>query len=110
MTTVSWPGQSGATYTYWLNNMSDAFLAVSGNYAFVRQLANGNFVPLYFGEADNLSRRLAGHEVWPKALRLGATPVMTHTTPRGELVRRAEEADLIRKWNPPLNVQYRTTG
>lgn len=75
--TIDWPGQSGRTYRYWLNKMADGFLAVSGNYALVKMLPNGNFVPLYFGESINLRERLANHEMWPQAVRLGAT----HGTP-----------------------------
>ena len=108
--TINWPGQSGKLYTYWLNSMDNGFLSVAGNYAFVKQLPNGNFVPLYFGESVNLNDRLGNHEVWPSAVRLGATHVMTHTTPAGEQARLAEERDLIARWNPVLNVQHRTTG
>lgn len=108
--TIDWPGLSGKTYRYWLNDMANGFREVAGNYAFVRQLPNGNFIPLYFGESENLKDRLSNHEVWPQARRLGATHVMTHTAPDGELARFAEERDLIAQWNPPLNVQHRTAG
>jgi hypothetical protein len=108
--TIDWPGQSGRTYRYWLNSMADGFMAVSGNYAFVKILPNGNAIPLYFGESDDLSRRLTQHEIWPQAVRLGATHVMSHTTPTGYLSRLDEERDLIARWNPVLNTQHRTTG
>jgi len=85
-------------------------LQAGGNYAFVRQLPNGQFVPIYFGQTSSLADRLPGHEAWPRAQRLGATHVMAHATPAGEQARLAEEADLIAFWNPPLNVQGRTTG
>lgn len=108
---VDWTGESGTKYRYWaMRDPKDAntILPVSGNYAFVKQLPNGNFTPLYFGETDDVQDRIPSHEIWDEALRLGATHVMSHTTPAGEYARLAEEADLIARYNPPLNVQHRT--
>ena len=105
--TVNWPGASGKLYTYWLDDPASTFKNEGGNYAFVKQLPNGNFVPLYFGQAKSLQNRLPSHERWPDALRLGATHSMTHTTPAGEQARLDEERDLIQRWNPPLNVQHK---
>lgn len=110
-TIVDWPGGSEKKYRYWaINNPKDAgsILSVAGNYAFVKQLPNGNFTPLYFGETDDLRARIPAHECWDAAVRLGVTHVMAHTTPAGASSRLAEEADLIARWNPPLNVQHRT--
>jgi hypothetical protein len=108
--TIDWPGQSDKTYRYWfLSSLKAADIKrVGGNYAFVKQLENGNYAPLYFGQTDNLSERISSHELWPEALRLGATDVMTHTTPAGESARLSEESDLIARWNPILNRQHRT--
>jgi hypothetical protein len=110
--TVDWMGQSGTSYRYWsLDNITAAgILAVEGNYVFAKQLPNGNFVPLYFGVADDLRARIPGHEKWVEALLLGATHVMGHSTPAGEPARLAEERDLIQYWHPPLNVQHRQIG
>jgi hypothetical protein len=110
--TIDWLGKSGATYKYWsLDNVTaDGIQAVAGNYAFVKQLANGNCIPLYFGVAENLRDRILNHDRWAEAVRLGATYVMAHTTPAGETARLAEERDLIQYWNPPLNVHHRVTG
>jgi hypothetical protein len=107
--TVDWIGASGTTYRYWnLEDITAAGVqAVAGNYAFVKQLANGNYTPLYFGVADDLRARLPSHERMAEAVRLGATHVMAHSTPSGEQARLAEERDLIQYWNPPLNVQHR---
>lgn len=112
MSTVDWAGLSGKKYRYWFLASFDAqtIRNEGGNYAFVKRLPNGNFVPLYFGVAENLRARLPNHERWAEAKRLGATHVMGHTTPDGEQVRLAEEKDLIGYWNPPLNTQHRQVG
>lgn len=107
---ISWPGRSGRSYQYAFVDMSRPFNTVAGNYVFAKQMLNGRFVPLYFGETSDFSGRMPSHEVWQAAIAMGATHAMAHTTQGGELVRRAEERDLIEGWNPPLNVQYRTTG
>ena len=110
---IDWPGLSGQSYRYWfLSNprVPAAIKSVAGNYAFVKQLPNGNFVPLYFGIADDLSNRIPNHERWSDAVRAGATHVMTHTTPSGASARESEEKDLIQRWNPPLNTHHRRTG
>lgn len=111
---VNFTGRSGRQYTYWSidNPTAQGILAVSGNYAFVKQLRDGTFLPLYFGVADDLSARIPNHERLAEAVKLGATHVMGHSTPTGgnEQTRLAEERDLIQYWNPSLNVQHRTTG
>ena len=86
------------------------FNAVAGNYAFVKRLPSGNFLPLYFGETSNFGSRMPSHEVWKAAVAMGATHAMAHTRQGGEVIRRTEERDLIEEWNPHLNAQYRTTG
>lgn len=110
--TAHWPGLSGKTYCYWTLGSLDASAIKDepGNYVFVKRLANGNFFPLYFGQASSLRARLPTHEVWPVAVQRGATHVMAHTTPAGEKARLDEERDLIQRWNPELNSQHRTTG
>jgi hypothetical protein len=77
---VDWLGQSGITYRYWVLDDPRNPAAIrdeGGNYAFVKQLATGNFVPLRFGETHSLRGRVPGHECWADAARLGATHVMT---------------------------------
>jgi hypothetical protein len=107
--TVDWPGKSGRTYRYFAleNPTKDGIQAVAGNYVIAKQLPNGNFVPLYFGQADNLQARIPTHERMPEAIVLGATHVMAHSTLGGEYVRCDEECDLIEQWHPPMNVQHR---
>jgi hypothetical protein len=110
--TIDFTGKSGAAYKYWSldNPTADGIIAAAGNYAFVQQLQNGNFMPLYFGVAEDLKARVPGHERWDEAIKLGATHIMAHTTPAGEEARLAEERDLIQYWNPPLNTHHRQVG
>lgn len=104
---IDWPGQSGKTYRYWSSAFTDTFKDAGGNYMFVKQLANGNYLPVYIGQADSLKNRLPNHDRLEEAKRAGATFLMTHTTPAGEAARLAEEKDLIQRWNPVLNTQHR---
>jgi len=106
---IDWAAKSGTTYRYWFlaNITANGIKAVAGNYAFVKQLPNGNFVPVYFGEAEDLQQRIPNHERWDDAKRAGATHVMAHTTLNGAQARLVEERDLIQYWNPPLNTHYR---
>jgi hypothetical protein len=106
-------GASGARYSYYkvdTPRVSSSLVAAGGNYAFLKQLPNGNYSPVYVGQADNFQARLPRHERLDDAIRAGASIVVAHTTPNGETARLAEERDLIQKWNPPLNTHHRTTG
>jgi hypothetical protein len=107
--TIDWTGKSGKAYRYWFISdiTSNGIKAVAGNYAFVKRLANGNFIPLYFGHAEVLNARIPNHDRWDDAKKAGVTHVMGHTQ-AGEQARLDEERDLIQQWNPPLNVHHRT--
>lgn len=106
-------GASGMSYPYFkidLPRAAAGWQAVGGNYAFLKRLSNGNYLPVYIGQADNLQARLPSHDRFDDAIRAGASLVVAHTTPGGEPARLAEERDLIQKWNPVLNTHHRTTG
>lgn len=107
--TIDWGGQGGRKYRYWFlaDTTPNGIVAAGGNYAFVKKLANGNFTPLYFGQADDLKARIPNHERLEDAKRAGMTHVMGHTTPAGEQARLAEEKDLIGYWNPVLNTHHK---
>jgi hypothetical protein len=110
--TVDFVGKFGMTYRYWnLPNWTAAGIkALAGNYVFAKQLPDGSYLPLYFGEAGDLQARIPTHERWAETVRLGATHILAHTTQGGETARQNEERDLIQYWNPALNVQHRVTG
>lgn len=78
---------------------------VGGVYIFAGQNSMGQWVALYVGETQSFARRLASHERWPEAQRLGAT----HIHARREdstWQRQVLEQTLIRTFQPRLNVQY----
>lgn len=113
MSTIQLVGKSGKKYVYhFLDKPADArtIRAVAGNYAFLKKLANGNYAPIYFGQAEDLQSRIPNHDRWGDCVTAGATCVVAKTTPGGEKVRCDEERDLIAQWNPPLNVHHRNVG
>jgi hypothetical protein len=62
---VDWTGHTGTKYRYWvLENPRNAagIQDVGGNYAFVKRLPTGNYIPIYFGVADSLRDRISNHE------------------------------------------------
>jgi hypothetical protein len=106
-------GASGTSYPYYkldAPRVASSIKAIAGNYVFLKRLANGNYLPVYVGQADNLQARLPTHERFDDAVRAGASVVVAHSTPNGEPARLAEERDLIQKWNPALNTHHRTMG
>jgi hypothetical protein len=109
---VSARGLTGRIYRYLPLGRWDDWLNVPANYGF--GYLTGGLAPywhiLYFGEAVNIRDRMLGHERWLEAFNLGATHVLAHVSSSDEVVRRAEERDLIQSHNPVLNVQHRTTN
>jgi hypothetical protein len=104
---IDWRGKSGTVYRYWFSGFADFYKVDAGNYMFVKQLPNGNYLPVYIGQAASLAARLPCHERIADAKKAGATLVMSHTTQGGEAVRLAEEKDLIQQWSPVLNTQHK---
>jgi len=103
---IYWTGFSGVNYGYWIHRIGTEFKAEAGNYLYAKQTSPGYWVPIYIGETDDLGRRLSSHEKEAAAKLRGATHVHGHTTPRGVKARQAEEEDLIKNYNPPLNTEY----
>ena len=103
--TITWAGQSGQFYTYYVYQLGQTtFKAVPGNYI-VAKLVLGRYLPIYAGETNDLHQRLDvdQHHAAPCCKQQGATHVHVHTSSSGQLVRRFEELDIIKRWNPPCN-------
>jgi len=83
------------------------FAHVGAVYLFcgVKQPEN-QWVLLYVGQAEDLADRLSTHERWPEAVELGATHIhamaVSMATDRNSI-----EQELIRAYQPQLNVQLR---
>lgn len=103
---VSWTGASGQTYQYEVYPLGTQLKEEAGNYIFAKPGAGGGWSACYIGQTSNLNQRLGDHEKEACARRNGATHIHAHLNAGGETVRRAEEADLIRKWRPPCNEQH----
>jgi len=106
--TITLTGYSGTKYEYSLADVNNSWLKVPGNYAFV----DGDGWPKYIGQTEDFSSRRPGpdHDKWSEAAGLGATHVIAHANHGGEMSRKVEEADLIRAYDPPANVQHRPTA
>lgn len=103
--TIMWPGLSGKEYKYWIHPISTSFKEEPGNYAFAKETRPGYWSPCYIGQTENLGQRLGNHEKEACVKRNGATHIHAHVTAGGEVARRAEENDLILRWDPPCNKQ-----
>ncbi len=102
--TIMWSGKSGKKYEYWIYPMTMAFQDDEpGNYIFAKENSPGRFSPVYIGETQNLKERLSNHNELPCITRNGGTHIHVHTTPGTESTRKAEEADLLAKWDTPCN-------
>ena len=101
--THDWEGASGTSYQYWVYPLGTMFEEKPGNYIFAIPTPGGGWRAAYIGETENLGQRLPNHEEEHCAKRLGATHIHAHVTFGGEDIRRAEEKDLILKWDPPCN-------
>ncbi len=103
--TFMWPGVSGTEYKYWIYNIGQSFQDDPANYIFAKETSPGSWTPLYIGQTESLKDRLCGHDKLECVKRHGGTHIHAHKNAGGENVRKAEEADLIAKWNPSCNKQ-----
>ena len=103
--TIQWTGASGKKYRYWIYKIGTSFKDSPGNYIFTKETSPDRWTPLYIGEAESLKERLSDHEKMPCVTRNGGTHVHTHISSSDANVRRAEESDLLDKWDPVCNKQ-----
>ena len=98
---LDFPGQSGATYRY--RPIEDLKPTSPGgaNYLFVRWDEAGVAHVIFAGETDSLHR--VSFDSWGEAQSAhGATDIYARLNITGA-VRRAEQADIVEKYNPPMN-------
>ena len=99
-------GASRRTYFYTPYSRATRWHADPANYAFGWQDEAGQWQPAYIGETANLLQRMRSHGQWQAAARQGCTHVLVNLNAGGMLARRAEEQDLIARYQPVLNSQH----
>lgn len=77
-----------------------------GLYVFAGLNSAKEWVPLYIGETGSLAERLATHEKWTEAEQLGATHIHVRVE-ESATVRLSIETELIRDYQPRVNVQHK---
>jgi predicted GIY-YIG superfamily endonuclease len=100
-----WSGNFGKTYKYWIYRIGTSFKDEAGNYIYAKQTMPGIWRPVYIGQTSSLQTRLADHENESCVKHNGATHVHAHISSSSEAERKAEERDLIMKWEPACNEQ-----
>lgn len=78
---------------------------VAGIYIFAKS-DQGQWQPIYVGQASSFKDRMANHERWAEAQRLGATHVLALIVPQ-QASRDGIERSLIQTFEPPLNQQLK---
>lgn len=100
-------GASGKLYRFSALRPDGAFPSGPAVYAFARPGSGAgyggrNWTPVFMSRTANLAVRMAGHERWDEARRLGATHVMILSfQERNE--REAAEHDLVQALRPLMN-------
>jgi excinuclease UvrABC nuclease subunit len=101
MQTVKW-----LSYEFNVHPPETNWNDIGGIYIFTGINARNQWVALYIGQAVSLRDRLADHEQWNAAARLGATHVHAKAVPL-QANRDAIEIQLIKGYQPRLNTHHR---
>jgi hypothetical protein len=99
---IVWKGVDGSRYEFAEYAYDSDWTDSGGIYIFAARLPNGDWNPLFVGNAHSLEQRLQAHDKWPWAVRLGATGVLACAEPDDGKRRRAV-AEMIARLKPPLN-------
>ena len=107
--TLTLTGLTGRSSAYQTCAFDAVWKDLPGCYAFVTSvlLEAGQPRILYIGETTSFRLRMREHRgaLWTSAAHLGATHVLARVI-ASEPARQAEERDLMRQYQPPLNVQH----
>jgi hypothetical protein len=108
--TITLADSEGRDYFYHIYTWDTAWFEVPGNYGFgsIRPGIGAEWEFAYFGEAENLKKRIPSHERWLEAVALGAIHILAHANWGTAEARKDEERRLIGRYNPILNRQHRT--
>jgi len=99
----TWAGQSGKKYQYEIYPLDAAFRPLPGVYIYAKQLADGDWIPIYIAQTRDLHQRLEGHVRLEDAMANSATHLHAHYCEAGQGARCTEEQDLIHRWQPVCN-------
>ncbi len=99
--TITFEGQSGRKYTYWIYRKGTSFHASPANYVFTKETQA--HMPIYIGETGDISERFDNHHKMPCIERNGATHICVHKSGDDGDVRRKEESNLVAKYKPVCN-------
>lgn len=102
MSTVKHQTNSGISLEFHVHRKDASWSDVSGIYAFGNPAPNGSYYVHYVGQASSFKDRIANHERWDEARRLGATHVLAMKVPT-QAARDKLEAILIAELRPALN-------
>lgn len=98
-----WPGHSGRQYEFQVYPLEAGFRSLPGLYIYAKQLADGDWSPIYIAQTRDLHQRLEGHVRLEDAVANGATHLHAHYCNEGQGARCTEEHDLILRWQPVCN-------
>lgn len=101
--TITWKGQSGKEYKYYVYDLDATHDPVPANYIFTKKKEDNTHTPIYIGQTGNVEGYFDNHPKTDCLRKYGTTHVCTHKSSADEKVRRAEESDLIKKWTTPCN-------
>jgi hypothetical protein len=104
----NWAGQSGKEYQYEIYPLDAAFTPLPGSYIYAKQLADGDWIPIYIAQTRDLHQRLEGHVRLEDAVANGATHLHAHYCNAGQGARCTEEQDLIHRWQPVCNEVFQS--
>lgn len=79
---------------------------VAGLYMFGKPIGLGSWELYYIGKTENFRQRLANHEHWPHASRLGCATILATVVPNTAM-RGVWEEELIQRFRPTLNTQLK---
>jgi predicted GIY-YIG superfamily endonuclease len=103
--TCNWPGVSGKSYAYEVHPFGTSLKAEAGNYIYAKLNTQGQWVPLYIGETEDLNDRVATHEKRECVRKNGVTHIHAHLTSGAKSVRLDEETNIRNNYNTPCNDQ-----
>ena len=101
--TCRWPGQSGATYVFYIYSPDERMPTASGVYIFAGATDQTTWRAAYIGQTQNFAARIPNHEQLNCASRNGATHIHLLGVDGGENARLQVESDLLAAIKPPCN-------